>query len=188
MTGPIIVTGCQRSGTMLAANILGNSRGWQVWHDQNWSTHPRNLAILQSFINTGRTDLVIQCPAALNCFDQLYHMFPSLHFVGLKRKTDDILASMKRIKWYEDEVDNPEQFYKDHIRFMNSQWGLLKQILPPENWTEVKYNELKDYSEFLPKSQRKDFTSKQWELNKPIGPKYWNIDPYWRDEAVETPD
>ena len=90
---------------------------------------------------------------------------------------------MKRIKLYQDDVYHYLDFYHDHIRFMNNQWGLLKQMLPPETWTEVNYNELKDYSQFVPKDQRLNFTSKQWEINKPIGPQYWSTDPYWRKET-----
>ena len=183
--GPIIVTGCQRSGTTLAAHILGQEKQWIVWEDQDWLPTPKDIYILQQMIETGRNKLVIQSPSVLYNFVQVFHMIPELHFVGVKRKTDDILASMKRIKWLEDEVLNPIEFYRDHIRFMNNQWGLLKQILPKSSWTEVKYNELKEFPQFIPKKQRLNFTTKQWELNKPVGPEYWNTDPYWRNETSQ---
>ena len=184
--GPVIVTGCQRSGTTIAAHILGQQKKWVVWEDQDWLPTPKDIYILQEMVRTGRTKLVIQSPVALHNFHYLFHQVPQVHFVGVKRKTEDIIASMKRIKWFQDEVYHYIDYYYDHVRFMNNQWGLLKQMLPKDSWTEVKYNELKEFPQFIPKHQRKDFTSKQWQLNKPNGPKYWSIDPYWREETPQT--
>ena len=183
--GPIIVTGCQRSGTTIASHILGLEKKWVVWTEEDWLPTTEGIYILKSMVETGRTKLVIQSPTALQAFLDIYHQIPQVHFIGMKRKTEDIIASMKRIKWYQEEVYHYIDFYHDHIRIMNNQWCLLKQILPPETWTEVKYNELKEFPQFIPKEQRKDFTSKQWQLNKPNGPKYWSIDPYWREETPQ---
>ena len=70
---------------------------------------------------------------------------------------------------------------------MNSQWGLLKQLLPPDNWTEVRYpDELKDYPEFIPQNLRKDFTVKQHRLNEPKGSKYWLNDTEGHEEVAKT--
>ena len=184
--GPVIVTGCQSSGTTIASHILGQQKRWVVWDESQWMPTPEGIFVLQEMIKSNRTDLVIQSPTVLHNFVQIFHQLPQVHFIGMKRKTEDIIASMKRIKWYQEEVYHYIDFYHDHIRFMNNQWGLLKQILPPETWTEVKYNELKEFPQFIPKDQRKDFTSKQWEPNKPIGPQYWDIDPYWREETPQT--
>ena len=182
--GPIIVTGCQRSGTTIAAHILGQEKKWVVWEDQDWLPTPKDIYILQTMIDTNRTKLIIQSPVALYNFPFIFHKLPQIHFVGVKRKTEDIIASMKRVKWCQDEFDHYIDYYYDHIRFMNNQWGLLKQILPQSSWTEVKYNELKEFKQFIPKEQRKNFTVKQWQLNKPNGPRYWTSDP---DEREKTP-
>ena len=65
--------------------------------------------------------------------------------------------------------------------------GLLKQLLPPDNWTEVQYpQELKDYPQFIPKNLRKDFTIKQHRLNEPKGSKYWLDDEKGHAEVAET--
>ena len=70
---------------------------------------------------------------------------------------------------------------------MNAQWGLLKQLLPKDNWTEVRYpDELKDYPEFIPQNLRKDFTIKQHRLNEPKGSKYWLNDEKGHEEVAET--
>ena len=171
--GPIIVTGCQRSGTTLAAHIFGDLCKYVVWEDSDWLPSQPNIDILKHFINTDRTRLVIQSPTVLHNFPYIFHSLPQLHFIGLKRKTKDIVASMKRVQWMQDEVYHYPDFYHDHIQFMNSQWGLLKQLLPQSSWTEVNFNELKQYPQFIPKDQRSNFTTKQWQLNKPSGPQYW---------------
>ena len=173
---PIIVTGCQRSGTTITAHILAQSKDYVVFEDDLWLPYPEAINDLKDMINSGRTKIVIQSPTALNCFHHLYHRIPSLHWVGVNRDKKEIIASMKRVKWLQDDYPDYLPFYKHHIRFMTSQWGLLKQLLPPENWTEVNYDELKDYPQFIPKNLRSDFTMKQTALNLPKGPKYWLSD------------
>ena len=181
----IIVTGCQRSGTALTSHILGNAKQYIVLEDDQWSPNPEHVKTLKDLIDSGRDRLVIQSPTALTCFHYIHHLIPSIHWVGVKRAKNEILASMKRIKWMQADYPDYLPFYKHHISFMNTQWGLLKQLLPPENWTEVNYpDELKDYEEFIPKNQRKDFTVKQTRLCYPKGPKYWlNDEQGWKETA-----
>ena len=184
---PIIVTGCQRSGTTITAHILGNAKQYIVLEDTDWSPTPEHVQTLKELVYTGRNRLVIQSPTALYNFHFIHHMIPQIHWVGCKRDKNEILSSMKRVKWVQDMYPDPLPFYKDHIRFMNSQWGLLKQLLPQDNWTEVKYpQELKDYPEFIPKNLRKDFTIKQYRLNEPKGSKYWLNDEKGHEEVAKT--
>ena len=184
---PIIVTGCQRSGTTITAHILGNAKQYIVLEDTDWEPTPQHVQTLKDLIDSGRSRLVIQSPTALYNFHFIHHMIPQIHWVGCKRDKNEILSSMKRVKWVQDMYPDPLPFYKDHIRYMNSQWGLLKQLLPEDNWTEVQYpQELKDYPEFIPKKLRKDFTIKQHRLNEPKGSKYWLNDEKGHAEVAET--
>ena len=184
---PIIVTGCQRSGTTITAHILGNAKQFIVLEDTDWEPTPQHVKTLKDLIDSGRDRLVIQSPTALYNFHFIHHMIPQIHWVGCKRDKNEILSSMKRVKWMQDMYPDPLPFYKDHIRFMNAQWGLLKQLLPEDNWTEVRYpDELKDYPEFIPKNLRKDFTIKQYRLNEPRGSKYWLNDHKGHEEVAKT--
>ena len=184
---PIIVTGCQRSGTTITAHILGNAKQYIVLEDTDWEPTPQHVQTLKELVDSGRTRLVIQSPTALYNFHFIHHMIPQIHWVGCKRDKNEILSSMKRVKWVQDMYSDPLPFYKDHIRYMNAQWGLLKQLLPEDNWTEVQYpQELKDYPEFIPKKLRKDFTIKQHRLNEPKGSKYWLNDEKGHAEVAET--
>ena len=184
---PIIVTGCQRSGTTITSHILGESKGYIVLEDQDWMPTLDHVHTLKELVDSGRTRLVIQSPTALNCFHYIHHLIPSLHWVGVKRSKQSIIASMKRIKWMQNDYPDFLPFYNDHIRFMNAQWGLLKQLLPEDNWTEVKYpQELQQYEQFIPKNQRKDFTVKQHRLNEPKGPRFWFDDTQNHSENHKT--
>ena len=160
---PIIVTGCQRSGTTIASHILADLNNCILWDEYKWAPDEDNLDLLKSFIQTDRVNVVIQSPISLHNFHYIFHKLPTLHWVGMKRKTSDIIQSMKRINWTP-EISNQSDYYIDHVRFMNNQWGLLKQMLPPENWTELKYNDLKQYPQFIPKNKRLNFKPKQWKL------------------------
>tara|TARA_R100000458_G_C8210707_1_gene198265 strand:- start:214 stop:843 length:630 start_codon:yes stop_codon:yes gene_type:complete len=187
MDHPIIVTGCQRSGTNITAHILGNSRQYLVLEDSDWMPTSEHIRTLKDLVDSGRNRLVIQSPSALNHFHFIHHLIPSLHWVGVKRDKKQIIASMERVKWFQDDYPDYLPFYNHHIRFMNSQWGLLKQLLPEDNWTEVLYpDELQDYPEFIPQNLRKDFTTHQTRLNEPKGPQYWLNDVKGWTEAAQT--
>ena len=176
----IIVTGCQRSGSNITAHILANRRDYLILEDHQWSPTLDDILLLRENICTGKDNIVVQSPAALPLFHSIHHLIPSLHWVGVKRDKEEIISSMKRIKWMQDIYPNYIPYYLHHIRYMNHLWGLLKQLLPKENWTEVKYpDELSDYPEFIEPDLRKDFYSKQTRLDTPKGPKYWTQDPVY---------
>ena len=178
LTMAIIVTGCQRSGTTITAHILANRRDYVLFEDEYWSPNLDDILLLKQNISKGIDNVVIQSPAALQNFHSIHHLIPSLHWVGVKRDKEEIISSMKRIKWMQDLYPDYIPYYLHHIRYMNNLWGLLKQLLPKENWTEVKYpDELSDYPEFIQPDLRKDFYSKQIKLNTPKGPKYWTQNP-----------
>ena len=184
---PIIVTGCQRSGTTIASHILGNAKQFIVLEDSEWLPTPEHVRTLKDLVYSGRDRLVIQSPTALNHFHFIHHMIPQIHWVGCKRDKKELIASMERVKWMQDAYPDYLPFYNDHIRFMNSQWGLLKQLLPRDNWTEVRYpDELQDFPEFIPPELRKDFTIKQHRLNEPKGPRYWLNDSQGYAETDKT--
>ena len=185
---PIIVTGCQRSGTTLAALILANTKKYVLFEEDIWMPSSWAIKDLRRFIDGGRLQFVIQSPTALNYFHFIHHIVPEIQFVGVKRPKDEIIASMKRIKWLQNDYPDYLPFYNDHIRIMNSQWGLLKQLLPPEDWTEVNYSELAEYPEFIPQNQRINFTVFQTQLNKPKGPKYWTDLTQEHEKTAEITD
>jgi len=173
----IIVTGCQRSGTTITSHILAESKQYLIIEDTKWIPSQKGIFNLKTLMDSGRDELVIQSPTALYNFHFIHHQIPDIHWVGVKRDKNEIIQSMKRVKWLQDLYPDYIPFYNSHIRYMNSLWGLLKQLLPKDKWTEVKYpEELQDYPQFVPSNLRSDFTVKQTKLDTPKGDRYWTQD------------
>ena len=173
MKPPFIVTGCQRSGTTITAQILANDYKCTVIDEFGFPPVPRSFEKVNAMIEKGITNIVIQCPNALHNPIEIFHAIPDLHWVGVVRKKDDILESMKRVKWRMDDFYHYIDFHHDHVNHMRQAWGIVKSILPDSVWTEVKYESLKEHPLFIPKEQRENFTVKQWKLNEPCGMPYW---------------
>jgi hypothetical protein len=171
--GPLIVTGCQRSGTVLVTRALAYDLNLEVLGDRDFTPNVTGIEKLYTLIENGITDIVIQMPTALNFFVDLHHSIPDAHFVGVIRDTEDIIESMKRIKWQFDHHYHYIDFYYDHIKMMKGNWELLKNILPETCWTEFKYESFRKHPLYVEKEQRKDFTVHQWSPDKPVGPKYY---------------
>lgn len=160
MSRLILVTGPQRSGTTIAAATLADDF---------------NLTFIDEtgFIpGNSYEDAVIQSPNALDSYVILHHMYPDAEFVFVRRDKADIIASMKRIEWLKDDVQDWESFLNDYVDNRFELWDKLKAYLPNQT-QEIPYNALKGHRFFVNKEQRKHFTTKQWQVGKPIGPKVW---------------
>ena len=168
---PIIVTGCQRSGTSIVTEILAKKYNLTRLGDRDLTG--KDFPKLRTLLANNITEFIVQMPAALNCFLDLWHTYPQVHFVGVMRDTEDIVASMRRIEWRKDDFYHWPDYMYDSVEFMKGQWSLLKDILPDTAYTEVEYESFKDDPLFIEKELRKDFTVNQTELDKPIGPSHW---------------
>lgn len=160
MSRLILVTGPQRSGTTIAAATLADDF---------------NLTFIDEtgFIpGNPYKDAVIQSPNALDSYVILHHMYPDAEFVFVRREKEDIIASMKRIQWLKDDVQDWEKFLSDYVDNRFELWKKLQVYLPNQT-QEIPYNALKGHRFFVPKDQRQHFTTKQWQAGKPIGPKTW---------------
>ena len=174
---PTLVVGCQRSGTLITSKILADYL--EADHIDEFEFLPvgRGINLINKLLDVGRTNLVIHCPAALTAWRPIYDEIPNIRFVGVKRNPTDILESMKRIKWLqEDHKDDWEEFLQEQVKFMNNLWQNLKQTMPTGDWREIEYENLQDHPLFIKKENRKDFFVKQWNLTDKEGPPYWTKD------------
>ena len=180
MNPPIIVTGCQRSGTTITTHILAQELGCTVIDEFHFRPDSNGLLKLNDMIDNGITNFIVLCHDAVYMPIQIFHRCPDLHWVGVTRKRDDIIKSMERVHWCQDDFINWKEFIHDHVNHMRQLWGVTKSILPDSAWTELKYESLKEHPLFIPKNQRENFTVKQWKLNEPCGMQYWdnNLDCY----------
>ena len=161
MKPPIVVTGCQRGGTRIAAQILSYDLGLKYVDESEFV--PYRLP----------GDSIVHAPFLLNEYLTVYYANPGVHFVGVVRGSDAILASMKRIQWMKDEVVDWDAFLIHYVSFQQRLWKQLKKELPKKSWSEVNYNNLQSHPLFVPKDQRADFHALQWQVGKPVGPRYW---------------
>ena len=171
----LLVVGCQRSGTMLASKIFAD------YFDAHWLDEFDVLPLkrgawgLEALYRGGLTNLVVQCPCAIQYWELFYTAVPNIKFVFIHRDKEDILNSMKRIEWLKDDHPNDwEEFLSKHIDNMYLYWEHLKERVPEEFWKEMHYNDFKDHPFFIPKEERTNFTVKQWNKDEPCDFKTWS--------------
>lgn len=176
---PIIVTGCQRSGTTFFSNALADALGLPLMDEFDFLPENNGLEKLKMLIAMGEGGIVIQAPFALKVYGEILKDVPDAHFVYLSRNDNDVLNSLKRILWCRSDFDKDQEeewevFLWSHIQYMKTLWEKLKTILPKNQWDEISYEALSDHPYFVPKELRKDFTVKQWLPGFPCGMKTWD--------------
>ena len=159
MNPPIIVTGPQRSGTTIAAIIKAADH------------HLDYVDELDFVIGNDYTNSVIQLPNALDSFVVLHHVYPNAFFVVMSRPKEDIIASMKRIQWLRNDVQNWEFFLNDYVEQRLTRCQELLDYLPSQS-VLLDYNSLQSHRLFT--SSRQNFTSRQWKDGVPRGPAFWD--------------
>jgi hypothetical protein len=157
----IFVTGPQRSGTTIAARILSHDLNRPYIDESEYTPHdiPSNA--------------VIQAPFILKSVLELSYVFPESHFVFMDRDKEEIIQSMERIEWYKDYIDDP-QFYSDYVDHTYRYLELLCHTLDEDRWSILPYASLSNHPLFV--TNRDDFTVRQWQKDKPKGPKLWRND------------
>ena len=164
MPHPIFVTGPQRSGTRLAAQIIARQTGRTFVDELDYSPDiPMNS--------------VIQAPFLLKAVIELSFMFPTAEFVFMYRNVDDIVKSMKRIEWYKDYI-NDSNFYLKYVEHSYKYIDFLKKELDDSRWFDIRYESLAQDPLFV--KDRSNFTVKQYLPDKPDGPETWRNDEYAR--------
>lgn len=176
-TRPTIVCGCQRSGTLLASHVLADFYEGHYVDEFEFIPIEEGIKAVNKLVKKGFNNLIVHCPVALRCWEEIYHKVPNVRFVGVRRNKEDVLKSMRRIKWLlNDNKDNYDEFLNSHYEEMISYWEDLKEIVPSEDWREIQYEDLQDHPFFIDKKERKNFHVKQWQVGDPRSPRYWDDD------------
>lgn len=164
MPHPIFVTGPQRSGTRLAAQIIARQTGRTFVDELDYSPDiPMNS--------------VIQAPFLLKAVIELSFMFPTAEFAFMYRNVDDIVKSMEHIEWYKDYIDD-SNFYLKYVKHSYKYIDFLKEELDVSRWFDIRYESLTQDPLFV--KDRSNFTVKQYLPDKPDGPETWRNDEYAR--------
>jgi hypothetical protein len=153
MTHPIFVTGPQRSGTRLAAQIIARQTGRTFVDELDYNPDiPMNS--------------VIQAPFLLKAVIELSFMFPTAEFAFMYRNVDDIVKSMEHIEWYKDYI-NDSNFYLEYVEHSYRYIDFLKKELDASRWFDIRYEFLAQDPLFV--KDRSNFTVKQYLPDKPDG-------------------
>lgn len=164
MTHPIIVTGPQRAGSRIAANILASDLGGVFVDELEYRLPLPPRA-------------VVQAPFLLKSVIELSFILPDAKFVFMYRNPKDIVASMERIEWYKDYSTDPD-FYMTYVKHCYEYIELLKRTLRKDQWFEIYYESLVNHPMFV--EDRTGFTVKQHLPDEPNGPTTWRNDEYIR--------
>jgi len=151
----IIVTGPQRSGTRIAANIIAADTGYSYIDEM--SLNIDSLYKLKYAVSLSR--VVIQCPALCRYVHNLADA--DVLVVMVKRSVEDIEESQHRICWnYEDvEQIRYQNFEKPIAELKYDLWEQQKRYIP--NFMELEYESLKEHRLWLDKEERQNFSSRQ---------------------------
>lgn len=159
----IVVTGCQRSGTRIAAKIIAADTG-HTYLDEGWlvspQSYPDDVEKAQHFLAQGK--VVLHGPA-LAC-DIVQLSGPDTLIVWVHRDPAEIRASMDRIKWKAERVELAKYNSRasDIIPVKQAAWEKDKPKL--EHWLEINYASLAKHPLFIAREQRKDFRVNQTKL------------------------
>lgn len=171
----ILVTGCQRSGTRIAAKMIAKDTQNLYLDETVFNTYHFGKAIE---IYNGYEKFVMQCPA-LSAYVHLWPDFvdiSDLLIVWMSRKVKDILASMRRINW--EKMAQNEVYSYEHVfgkleiktsipQMKNIFWNEIQQPRLEERnvkFINLWYDSLDGNPMWIPKEMRKDFDEKQTEL------------------------
>lgn len=183
----ILITGPQRSGTTIAANMIAEDLDYDLYYDGNVTSNlgkwPGEFHI-QEFIDlyhsdreivkarpyTRRSDrFVLQCPAFCR-FVHHWKDVDGLAVVMMIRPVEDIIASQERIGWgfeeQERELYDGAQGPIAQVKY--NLWPTQKKILG-ERAFELEYESLSGHTMWVPKEMRAEFTSRQIRPREPRG-------------------
>jgi len=150
----IVVTGPQRSGTRIGAQMIAADTGHQFVDEAEFliKDHDRFLEVLQ------RDGIVVQAPHMLK--DMVDDPPPGVFVVLMRRDLDHIHASAARIRWAEDFGGNTTELKKfgltegDSAAVKYNYWDTHEKSVP---FLEVEYESLRAHPMFVTDELRKGF-------------------------------
>lgn len=150
----IVVTGPQRSGTRIGAQMIAADTGHQFVDEAEFLVKDSDLwrEVLK------RDGVVVQAPVMLK--DVVDDPPPGIFIVLMRRDLDQIHASAARIRWTEDFGGNTKELRKfgltegDSAKVKYDYWDSHEKLAP---FIEVPYESLQAHPMWVPEDQRKSF-------------------------------
>lgn len=162
----IIVTGPQRSGTRIAAQIIAHDFGLPYCDEKDIHLYSKNAA-LKVFELEGKA--VIQAPG-LSC---KAHLFPAnVLIILMMRPVSEIQASEQRIGWDKAWIKNEWLMYEDvGFKPIVAPISVYKYLIWRKhqrplitNYIELEYHSLRGNLQWIPRTLRTNFKFDQTEI------------------------
>lgn len=150
----IVVTGPQRSGTRVAAQMIATDTGHAFVDEMEFLI--KDEALFRQVLQ--RDNIVVQAPHMLK--DMVDDPGPGVFVVLMRRSLDDIHASADRIRWVEELGGNRTELAKfgltegDSAAIKYEYWDSHEKSVP---FLELEYNSLSRHPLYVPPDQRKNF-------------------------------
>lgn len=154
----VLVTGPQRSGTMIASKILAHDLGVSHIDETAFDTHD-----FQRFHDKARNSpqFVMQCPTMA----PYVHLIPGVLVVWMHRDLQDILRSQRRIEWQPfEQVEKDRYFYHgshEAAAIKTNAWTRFQRIAIGERAFDLDYDSLQDHPLWIDKEHRVSFAERQ---------------------------
>uniref|UniRef100_A0A6H1ZK16 Putative sulfotransferase domain contining protein n=2 Tax=viral metagenome TaxID=1070528 RepID=A0A6H1ZK16_9ZZZZ len=156
----ILVTGPQRSGTTICAKMISEDTGHKLILEEVFGNSLESFSI----IVRGEINFVIQCPA----MNKYIHRFDDdiTAIILMRRNVDDIIASEKRIAWEGTSELKRYGLSAGIIADIKYNYWNTYQKHKITNAFEIEYEDLAVHPLWVPKEERRNFTSRQIRLGE----------------------
>ena len=155
----IIVSGPQRSGTRICAQMIAHDINYDYIDEKDYSGN--TLKKFQGFV-TSPQKVVLQAPAV----SRWVHLYSrtDVVIIFMQRNIKDIIASQKRIDWKCEPLEFKKYGEKSGV-ISKIKYKYWNEVQKPsiDNWFEIDYESLSVHKLWLPKPKRKNF---EWDQTK----------------------
>lgn len=166
----ILVTGPQRSGTRIAAEMIAEDTGLRYIDEEEFGVRSKKNF---NKLLANESNIVVQCPGMCRIIHE--HSASDTLIVMMIRDVEDIVASEERVDWIHGYWDELVKYGIPHtnsdLRTARRE-GVRPSVLKYDFWEkeqrdkitnymELEYESLAEHSMWIPKEDRKNFTEKQ---------------------------
>lgn len=154
----IVVTGPQRSGTTIAAQMIAHDTGHRYVDEREFGS----ISVSAWRRKLEDEHIVVQCPHMLKAI--LDDPLPEVLVVLMRRPLDEIYASQDRIGWDSRFGGNTQElavFGRTEGSSAELKYEYWDMSPKPPNYLELDYGSLRDHPLYVAQEMRADFDPKQ---------------------------
>lgn len=171
----IVVTGCQRSGTTLAAHAIAQDTGHTYVDEDEYGTDDYEA---WRKVIARRDKIVVHSPAMARYVHDLVGWY-GIFVVWMDRNIEDVKASERRIGWSTSKAVGKERDkYRDTQEYAGylpicaikrRYWARVQRPMLRGQYHELAYEALEQHSLWVPPNERTHFDKRQWRAENDSG-------------------